>query len=67
MYIILGIFVTFFGIFMLAAPRAFFGITESWKNSGDAEPSKRYIINTRARGVIFLLVGVVGTLILILA
>ena len=65
MYIVLGILLTILGIFMSAKPQAFYELTERWKSSGDAEPSKQYIKKTRLRGIWVFLVGIVDTVILL--
>ena len=65
MYIILGILLCIVGVVMIANPRLFYDIVESWKNSGNAEPSDLYIFNTRLGGVVFFLVGIAGTVILL--
>lgn len=64
MYVILGIIVAIIGIFMLANPRGFYEVTQSWKTNG-GEPSDAYLLHTRIGGAVFLLVGVVCTAILV--
>ena len=65
LYIILGILVAVIGVVMLVNPKLIYDITESWKSDGATEPSKRFILETRLGGVLFLLVGIGGTVILL--
>ena len=65
MYVILGIVVAIVGSFMLANPRGFYEVTQSWKTNG-GEPSDAYLLHTRIGGAVFLLVGVVCTALLLL-
>lgn len=64
MYVILGIIVAIVGIFMLANPRGFYEVPQSWKTNGGG-PSDAYLLHTRIGGGVFLLVGVVCTAILV--
>ena len=49
------------GICMLLRPDVIYRLTESWKNNFSDDPSRLYIISTRFGGVMFLLVGLLGT------
>ena len=49
------------GICMLLRPDVIYQLTESWKSNAADEPSRLYIISTRFGGVMFLLVGLLGT------
>lgn len=51
-----------FGAFMLAYPEAFW-LMEKWKYEGDAQPSKRYIIETRIIGALLVCLGIWGFLV----
>lgn len=63
-YLIAGIVLIAIGIVMLAKPRLFFELTESWKHDGGAdEPSKLYVWSTRFGGVMFTLAGICGLLV----
>ena len=62
-YLIAGIVLIAIGIVMLAKPRLFFELTESWKHDGGAdEPSKLYVWSTRFGGVMCTLAGVCGVI-----
>ena len=58
MYLVIGLVFTLFGIMLLAKPRLFFDITESWKHTFSSEPSTLYIFSTRFGGVIVSIIGV---------
>lgn len=66
MYILLGIILALVGVVMILSPRTFYMLTESWKNGSETEPSDAYILHTRIGGVVFLLIGIAGTVILTL-
>lgn len=63
MYVLIGIIVVCIGIVMLVSPKIFFEITESWKNSADAEPSGLYIVSTRIGGCTFIIVGLASIIV----
>lgn len=65
MYILLGILLTIVGIVMIVNPQFVYEITQSWKNSGNSEPSEMYICLTRLGGGVLIIVGIVCTGILI--
>ena len=48
------------GSLMIANPRLFYELKESWKHNGDSEPSNFWIFSTRVGGAAFLLVGIGG-------
>lgn len=65
LYILLSILLTIVGIVMIFNPQLVYEITQSWKNSGNSEPSEMYIWHTRLGGGVFVIVGVVCTGILV--
>ena len=66
MYIALSIIIAVLGFTMILKPELIYDITESWKSYTDSEPSELYLFNTRLRGVVFLLIGIAGTVILLI-
>lgn len=64
-YLIFGVLLMIAGILMVVWPKGFYGLTESWKSSGSAEPSKRYLVYTRCAGVLLLVIGTVGAVVLL--
>lgn len=60
MLIIGGLILVILGIVMLFRPQLFYELTESWKHSGSSEPSGMWILSTRFGGVMFLLAGLAG-------
>ncbi|MGM9663107.1 MAG: DUF6199 family natural product biosynthesis protein [Oscillospiraceae bacterium] len=62
MLLIGGIFLIAMGALMLIAPGAFFQLTEGWKSSGSAEPSRLYVLSVRIGGAVFLLTGVAASI-----
>lgn len=57
--IIGGIAIFLWGLFMCLSPYKFWELFESWKSTRNAEPSKRYLVETRLGGIICMIVGVV--------
>lgn len=47
------------GLLSLCKPEAVWMLYESWKSSGDAEPSDSYLVITRISGVAAIILGVV--------
>lgn len=58
-YIVGGIVIFLWGLFMFRSPYKFWEFFESWKNSSNAEPSKFYLVETRIGGGICMLVGLI--------
>lgn len=49
---------------MLAKPRLFFELTESWKHDGGAdEPSEAWLFSMRFGGVMCVLAGICGVIV----
>ena len=64
LYFIAGLALIAAGIVMLAKPRLFFELTESWKHDGGAEePSKAWLFSTRFGGVMCVLAGICGVIV----
>ena len=57
MMLLLGLFLTGFGLFIFFKPEMFWQLTESWKSNDATEPSDLYLFNTRFGGVMCTLVG----------
>lgn len=57
--IIGGIAIFLWGLFMCLSPYKFWELFESWKSTRNAEPSKRYLVETRLGGIICMIVGAV--------
>ena len=66
MYILLGILLAILGAAMVINPRFFIQLRDKWRYDTDVEPSKFYIFEVRFGGVMFLLVGIVCTVILLI-
>lgn len=64
--IIICVFLVIVGIVVSAAPEKVYDTMERWKSSGDAEPSKQFIILTRLYGVILIVTGIVVPVILLI-
>ena len=64
MYVFLSVILALLGILMLFKPLIVYNLLESWKNNGSSEPSKFYVINLRIGGAVFLVVGILGTVVL---
>ncbi len=60
MLIIGSLILVIIGIVMLFRPQLFYELTERWKHSGSSEPSGIWIFSTRFGGVMFLLAGLAG-------
>ena len=58
----IGIVLIVVGAALIAAPKAVYAITQNWKNSDSAEPSKTYQIITRAEGLALVIAGIVSIL-----
>lgn len=58
-FILGGIAIFLWGLFMFLSLTKFWKVFESWKNASTAEPSKRYVIETRIGGCICMIVGLV--------
>ena len=58
-YIVGGIVIFLWGLFMFRSPYKFWELFESWKNSSNAEPSKFYLVEVRIGGSICMLVGLI--------
>lgn len=63
MYVLIGILFIIIGLAMLIKPQFIFKITESWKNYGNDEPSRLYIISTRFGGCFFLIIGIASIIV----
>lgn len=63
MSLIWGIILVLLGLVMVIAPGVFYDITEGWKNNGQGEPSKLFVISTRIGGSVCCLVGLFGIVI----
>lgn len=60
MNLLFGIVLILVGLLLLLSPQTWFDLTESWKHSSAAEPSKLWILSTRFGGVMCILVGILG-------
>ena len=64
LYFIAGLALIAMGAVMLAKPRIFFELTESWKHDGGVdEPSKAWTFSTRFGGVMCVLAGICGIIV----
>ncbi len=57
MYLIVGVLLLAAGLLFLVSPRVVFTVTENWKQEGDVEPSRLFLLSVRLGGV---MMGVVG-------
>ena len=60
MYLVLGIFLIFFGLVMVFFPEFVYELQESLRSDAIGTPSKWFIITTRFSGAIFVLAGLAG-------
>ncbi len=60
MYLVLGIFLIFFGLVMVFFPEFIYELQESFRSDAIGTPSKWFIITTRFSGAIFVLAGLAG-------
>ena len=60
MYLVLGIFLIFFGLVMVFFPEFVYELQESFRSDAIGTPSKWFIITTRFNGAIFVLAGLAG-------
>ena len=60
MYLVLGIFLIFFGLVMVFFPEFVYELQESFRSDAIGTPSKWFIITTRFSWAIFVLAGLAG-------
>ena len=60
MYLVLGIFLIFFGLVMVFFPEFVYELQERFRSDAIGTPSKWFIITTRFSGAIFVLAGLAG-------
>lgn len=60
MYMFAGLILLILGVILLWKPQWVFFIVESWKHSGETEPTDMFIFSTRLGGTIMATVGIVG-------
>ena len=58
-YIVSGMAIFLWGLFMAFSPSKYWEFFESWKNAGNGKPSKSYLVQIRIGGVICMTVGLV--------
>jgi hypothetical protein len=63
MYFLLGVIFFALGFLMIFAPKAYFDITQGWKNNSDTDPSSMFILNTRFGGIVFVIAGIVAVIV----
>ena len=54
---IAGIVLCLIGFCLLLMPNKIWKITEKWKTKGGEQPSKSYVVVTRALGFVFVVLG----------
>lgn len=66
-YVLLGLCLIAFGIFMIRKPEVIWKINASWTTQDGSEPSDLYVLSVRIGGGFMIFAGVLSTLSIILS